>query len=207
MRVDGQQSFLFEFLGWDETKEATVKRKSEGFSIEDLFSGKAPERYTEIDTGRGDDTVFVEKTGPDEYTVTVNGEELTLTREEMKNLHLKTGSGNDRIIIDPSVDIPLNVDSGGGDDVIVNHASGVKIDAGFGDDHVVSTGDACEIVTGYGDDYVAIYGDGNRVTDGELDPLLELLGVDHGDDELHDFGRGNDIPDYWSRKKREELEG
>jgi Ca2+-binding RTX toxin-like protein len=160
MKVDGQQSVMFNLFGFEKTEEASIKRKSE-FDWQNPFSSNS---HLEIDAGGGDDRIYVKKTGPDEYLVDINGEQMTLTREEMKNLHLKAGSGDDRIIIDSSVDIELNIDAGDGDDTIVNDAHGQKIDAGDGDDTVVNMGDDCEITAGRGSDDVWLLGDRNTVT-------------------------------------------
>src|SRR5262245_31881550 len=135
MRVDGQQQFFFGLFGNDEQqfKEAKVtKENGNGFGIFGFPFGTS-DKLT-IDAGSGDDKISVKKTGPDEYEVNVNGQKFTLSKEEMKNLTIKGGSGNDSIYIDPSVDVAINVDGGSGDDQIENHANGTHITGGSGND-------------------------------------------------------------------------
>ena len=164
MKVDGQQSVLFDYFGLGKFEEANVKKKTD-FNVADLFNGGLKE-HLEIDAGAGDDLIKVSKTGDNQYTVSVNGQEFQLTREEMENLELDAGAGNDKIIIDESVDVAIKVNGGGGDDQIVNHASGIEIDGGKGDDQITSTGDLNDIRGGAGRDTISVTGNGNHVTGG-----------------------------------------
>lgn len=190
MKVDGQQSVWFDVFGQGKFEEASVKKKSD-FDWSDIFNGGAKE-HLEIDAGAGDDLIKVSKTGDNEYTVSVNGQEFQLTREEMENLELNAGAGNDKIIIDESVDVAIKVNGGSGDDQIVNHASGIEIDGGKGDDQITSTGDLNDIRGGAGRDTIAVTGDGNHVTGGGgFWDFFTFLGLSQ--DHVSVSGEGNKV--------------
>lgn len=153
MKVSGENTFWYQLTGQQQFKEANVKQEgSNGFF--GLFGSKS----ITIDAGAGDDKISVQKLGPNQYEVNVNGQKFILSEEEMKNLTIKGGSGNDSIIIDDSVDIAINVDGGSGKDKIINHANGTKIDGGSGDDVIVSVGHFCEIMGGAGKDVILVDG-------------------------------------------------
>ena len=189
MKVDGQSTLFYDIFGEQRFEEARVKREREGGWL-GLF-GK--EKLT-IDAGAGDDWITVKKTGDDEYTVSVNGQKFKLTKEELENLEIKGGSGDDIIQVDASVDVDIKVDGGSGRDIILNQADGTTIDGGSGDDLIVSTGDHCDIAGGSGRDKIKVRGDDNEVTGGDRDVWdFWSFFFNREQDEVIVEGDGNDV--------------
>jgi Ca2+-binding RTX toxin-like protein len=182
MKVDGESSpFGYGFFSNEQQhREATVTRGEDPFSV--FGFGRSGAKLT-IDAGAGDDDIRVSKKGPDEYLVTVNGQEFTLTKEEMKNLEIKGGAGNDRIIIDPSVDVAIQVDGGKGDDQILNFADRTRITGGSGSDFILNTGKDVEIDRGASSFFDLLFGQRAQVVDlgtrsEPKDPFAGLFGRD-----------------------------
>ena len=182
MKVDGQSSpFGYGFFSNEQQhREATVTRGHDPFGL--FGFGQSGQKLT-IDAGAGDDDIRVSKKGPDEYLVVVNGQEFTLTKEEMKNLEIKGGAGNDRIIIDPSVDVAIQVDGGKGDDHILNFADRTRIDGGSGSDFILNTGKDVEIDRGASSFFDLLFGQRDQVVDlgtrtEPKDPFAALFGRD-----------------------------
>lgn len=193
MQVKGESTFWFDLTGKQQFEEASVKREGSGLGFLGIFGSK---KLT-IDAGAGDDVITVKKAGADKYEVDINGQKFILSAEEMKNLTLKGGEGNDTIIIDDSVDIAINVDGGAGDDTIVNYANGTKIDGGDGDDLIVSVAHFAEIMGGAGRDDIYVYGMGNEIYgDNKKNSFLDLLFGTHDEaDNIHAEGFFNSVKD------------
>lgn len=171
MKVSGENTFLYQLTGQQKFDEATVQREG-GFGFFGLFGSKS----ITIDAGAGDDEISVSKLGHDQYEVDINGQKFVLSAEEMKNLTIKGGEGNDKIHIDESVDIALNIDGGAGDDVIVNHSNFSKIDGGEGNDVIVSLAHFVEIMGGEGSDVIYANGIGNEIYgDKKAETFWEML--------------------------------
>lgn len=169
-------------------REATLKKGADG---EHVFG-----------TGCGDDDVSVRKVGCNRYEVTVNGETWYLTREQLENAKFDLGSGNDRMVIDDSVDVPLQVEGGDGDDTIINRADGIDIRGGDGDDTIISQGNRNTIRGGRGNDRILSVGHGNVIEGGCGWDQIGVLGhfnrVDggRGVDSVWMHGFGNRREDF-----------
>jgi Ca2+-binding RTX toxin-like protein len=187
MKVDGQIAFGLIFTDKQEFDEATVRRQKD-HAFGDIF-GFGGSHY-EINAGAGDDNIHISKTGDDEYSVNINGQEFTLTREEMEDLVVKGGSGNDNIVIDDSVDVAIKVEGGSGNDKILNKSSFQSIDGGSGDDQIVSEGNFNTIRGGTGSDKIQSKGFFNDVDGGTGNSLADLIaGFLRGDhDQVNEEG-------------------
>lgn len=129
-----------------------------------------------LSTGPNPNQVRVSKLASNNYAVTCDGQTFTFSKAELRKLTLDTGGGNDRVVIDASVDVPFRVRTGAGNDAVVNHARGVHISAGAGDDRVVSYASDCYISGGAGRDRLSAYGDRNRLTGNDGNDALFASG-------------------------------
>lgn len=122
---------------------------------------------------------------------------------------VNTGSGNDYILVNPSVKIPVSIDGGSGDDVIIVHGVGpVTIRGGSGNDYIetdspnivlVDGGDGIDIIHHNGTTPGVIRGgsgDDTITSDSSTDTIYGDAGDDiitvHGNDTIY-LGTGNDV--------------
>jgi Ca2+-binding RTX toxin-like protein len=180
MQINGQSSLFYDFFGSQSTKEASISRSADG-------------RIT-IDAGDGDDKISVKKAGPDQYVVNINGEEITLSAEEMKKLTIKGGKGDDMINIDASVDVGFRVDGGAGNDLILNRANGMELNGGRGDDTIVNLASNCTISGGSGNDTIVSHGEGNDLTGGKRKTKEDIFQLLFG--QVDDAEEGGDLFDW-----------
>lgn len=107
MKVDGQASAFLERFNEQRHREATVTRVIPPFNF---FRFGFATRFT-IDAGAGADVIKISKTGLDDYSVNINGQEFSLTEAEMTNLTISGGSGTE-ILVDASIDVPITIMAG-----------------------------------------------------------------------------------------------
>ncbi len=108
-----------------------------------------------IDTGDGNDDVKAslnENTG--EVTIEINGQKHTYSAEDAKNITIRTNGGNDRVEIDPNMQIPVTVEGGNGDDFIQGGAGNDHLDGGAGNDEISGGKGRDMLVPGGGNDTI-----------------------------------------------------
>jgi hypothetical protein len=138
---------------------------------------------TEVFTGSGDDQVDINK-GPDNLVhVKVNGAEVwSGTELQFQRLKIDTGAGDDKVI--NTVDA-ANIFTGSGNDKVESTASNASIDTGDGNDRVKSTGSDNHIETGRGADNVQSRGESNQISTGSGNDYVKSQGdlnsIDLGD--------------------------
>lgn len=203
MQVDGTSTPIFPFpFPHRPGQDTTVRRDGDDIVL---------------DAGRGDDEIHVRRGQDGNYNVNVNGVDYCFTPDEFARLKIKGGRGNDRITVDGSVDQPVRVDGGRGDDTIINRADGADLRGGRGDDTIVNHSNGSTIRGGRGDD--TVYNDGigndvrgnrgddriqsngafNRVHGGRGDDKIDNTGWFNqvrgwrGDDDIFSVGPGNDV--------------
>jgi hypothetical protein len=128
-----------------------------------------------ISTGNADDLVEITKGADNRIHVMVNGKEAwSGSPREFTRVRIETGQGNDTVInhVDGAV-----IDTGAGDDTVHNYgshnliitgsAAGGGFMASFDRDTVVSHGNDNTILTGFGDDRVTSTGDYNSIQTGD----------------------------------------
>ena len=168
-----------------ETGEANVRRNKDGQII--------------LDAGAGNDRIDVARLKDREnfYGVTVNGQLHEFARKEMMRLTIKAGAGDDRVFVDPNVDVPIRVDAGRGNDRVINQANGARIDGGAGDDHLINFSSATHVRGGQGNDTVNSHGIFNTLEGGAgRDDIYSRGDADFvsggaGNDKLNAWGSGN----------------
>jgi hypothetical protein len=127
---------------------------------------------------RADDKITVEKVGDDLYTVRVNDEKVYyLSAEELANVTIDGGRGDDEIHVSSNVDVGLTILGGSGDDVIYGGSGDDHIDGGRGQD-VIQGGDGADVLIG-GAGADAIYA-GSQAT--VYTNNVESTEEDHNDD-------------------------
>jgi hypothetical protein len=89
-----------------------------------------------------------------ELQVNLSGKFWTFPVKSVKQFAINTGSGNDYIYIDPGIDIPANIHSGNGNDVIRGGAGNDTIISGDGNDFIFGKGGNNIIEAGSGRDTV-----------------------------------------------------
>jgi hypothetical protein len=143
--------------------------------VKDLFKPAA----TEVFTGSGDDQVEINM-GPDNLIhVKVNGSEVwSGTEYQFKKLKIDTGDGDDHVVNTVNA---AEIFTGSGDDIVINVASRANINTGAGYDKVNSRGNYNNILTGRGNDSVENKGESNRID------------TDSGNDVVHSLGDNNDL--------------
>jgi hypothetical protein len=127
-----------------------------------------------IRTGDGNDVVQID-TGDDHLVhVKVNGKEAWAgTREEFDKVQIDTGRGDDLVI--NHVD-GARINTGDGDDVVVNDASKTIIDTGYGKDIVQSHGNHNFINAGGDDNQVYSQGSHNSIVTGAGNDVVDSRG-------------------------------
>ena len=147
-------------------------------------SATRPQSSTVIQGTSGNDQVHVSKApgllgSLGLYEVNVNGKIQHMTKKQLEASTIKTGAGNDTVVIDSNVKANVHVNGGSGNDVIVGGGGNDFLEGGRGDDIIVGRGGDDVIKGGRGND--TIYGGaGNDVIQGG-----------RGNDKLHG-GRGKD---------------
>jgi Ca2+-binding RTX toxin-like protein len=158
--------------------------------------------------GSGDDKVRIEKTGYDEYKVTINGEDHFLTRAQLEATHFDLGAGNDQMYVDASVDARITVNGGAGDDrikggsgndTIMGGSGNDRLRGGAGDDHIYgnsassggSTSEEDKISGGDGNDWLYGSNGNDRLSGGNGDDTIQ---GGRGDDRING-NAGNDVAD------------
>jgi hypothetical protein len=152
---------------------------------------------TEINTGAGDDKVEINKEADNLVHVKVNGKEIWSGSEiQFQRLKIDTGDGDDQVI--NKVD-GANIFTGAGNDTVENTANDVRIDTGNESDTVISKGSRNRIETGRGSDKVKNYGTSNEIRTGreqdrvDSDGDLNTIESGDGDDTVRSWGDENTI--------------
>jgi PKD repeat protein len=113
-------------------------------------------------------------------TVDVSGKRETFAANQVKQLNITTGSGSDYIYINPAIDIPSEIQSGNGDDIIRGGGGHNTIIAGNGNDVINAEGTDNVIQAGSGNDIIMGHADNNTITAGNGNDYVISLGqADH----------------------------
>ena len=190
-----------------QTQEVTISRSSTPAADPNA----PPIERLVFDTGGGDDNVRVTRdpnTGATVITVngerhtvsfahdnatggqvaTVDGRQYQLARDDVNNLKIRLGDGNDRLDVGSGVRINLTVEGGEGNDWIRTGAGDDRVEGGAGDD-TVFTGAGRDYVNGSrGNDRLHAGSGHDTVYGGDGDDYLQ---GDAGHDYL-EGGRGGD---------------
>lgn len=151
--------------------------------------------------GNGDDRVEVRANESGTSDVYVNGERYPVTLNAGQEITLRTGDGNDVILVGSDVRVNIVVDAGAGDDFIMTGAGNDRIDGGTGNDTVYAGAGRDDVFGNSGDDHIS-GGDGNDVVyGGDGNDFMTGTG---GDDYL-EGGAGNDT--VWGGAGRDILSG
>ena len=106
---------------------------------------------------RGDDNVHVSRAEGlagqlGLIEVSVNGKKQMLTGEQAKRLEIRTGRGNDTVVIDSNVKQGIKVDGGSGNDVLIGGSGDDFLSGGKGNDVIFGRGGNDLIKGGRGND-------------------------------------------------------
>ena len=163
-------------------EEATVTRSFSGNDI------------TLTTRGNGNDSVDVRYNPDGSATVTVNGEEYEFSADEMKNLTINTGKGNDTVVVQQENSAGRNgltINTGKGNDTVTGGDGNETINLGKGNDTVDSGGGDDTVDGGRGNDHI-VTGDGNDTVKGGRG--RDYIDAGDGNDTVNG-GRGRDIID------------
>ena len=128
-------------------------------------------------TGSGNDTVDIQMGPNGRISVMVNGKQAwNGSPEEFQNLTIDTGEGNDVVINNVS---GATIITGNGADKVVNRASKASINTGDGCDVVVSIGDSNQIATGNDADSINSMGNKNEIIRGLGDDFVSTIGSEN----------------------------
>ena len=155
-----------------------------------------------ISVDETNETVFIEQIGGNasSATIRVTGFGISQTYAHVSRVHASLGDGVDRIVIDPSVKIPVTIDAGAGDDTIEvrGSGSGVSISGGENDDLITIGGSVSGIADGgAGNDTIRNTGTGVMTLRGGDDDDL-LVGATAGD--VLEGGQHNDTLEGLARR-------
>ncbi len=178
-----------------------------------------PNGLITLQAGAGNDNIRVAGLGDGRYGVSVNGHFFSFTQDEMAKLTIHAGDGDNSVMIDQSVDVPVSVKSGAGKDRVFNAGRGTMIDTGAGDDRIVNRGDQAKIHGGAGNDQIDQEGSGATLSGGEDDDVIRARGTGNlvqggnGHDALYADGQqnyvrggaGNDVA--WVNGTQNKVEG
>ncbi|MBQ7569221.1 hypothetical protein IJT17_10540 [bacterium] len=105
--------------------------------------------YTMVKGTNGDDTIGVSNGENGGLNITINGKTTAYTAKQAEKLIIAAGDGHDRIKVDSDVTANLlisggrgfdNIESGAGNDIIVDNLGQNYIDAGAGNDKIIARG-------------------------------------------------------------------
>jgi hypothetical protein len=163
-------------------------QKDEGSALKPIREKFKP-MPTEIFTGAADDKVEINKGSDNLVHLNVNGTEIwSGTDIQFKRLRIDTGEGDDQVI--NSVD-GAKILTGAGKDDVTNLADNARIDTGDGDDEVQSKGSHNKIETGHGDDIINNKGAANVIHTGSGEDKVGS----RGDRNQIELGDGSDVVD------------
>jgi hypothetical protein len=144
---------------------------------------------TYLDAGAGNDDVRVSQLADGRLQVTTNGEAVTLSRRESRNLVIRGGAGDDRIELDANVTRGVTLEGGRGNDILIGGQGRDILRGGAGHDYLEGRGGNDVLSGGSGND--VLYGmDGNDTLYGGRGQ--DYLDGGRGNDRL-EGGRGNDM--------------
>jgi Ca2+-binding RTX toxin-like protein len=178
-----------------------------------------PNGLITLKAGAANDLIRVARMADGRYRVNVNDHSFAFSQDEMKKLTIHAGDGDNAIMVDRSVDVPISVKAGQGRDRVFNSGRGTMIDTGAGDDRIVNRGEGAKIHGGAGSDYIDHQGRGATLSGGEEDDVISARGTGNlvqggnGHDELSAEGTnnyvrggaGNDVG--WVSGSQNRLEG
>ncbi len=210
-----------------EFRNAEAQEQSSDASTWDIANEKYSKDVTALTNSLGDQinnaTIAMGTDKDDKITVSVNQNGsivVTVNDKTMKPVSPKSsifidgGKGNDTIIVDPKVTVPLHITGGlgndtiiggSGNDTIIDNYGANTIDGGAGDDIIIANGldlyfwsDGNTINGGDGNDYIEGSNVKDKLSGGNGYDVIYGLG---GNDEIHggagndylDGGKGNDI--------------
>lgn len=150
-----------------------------------------------LETGEKSDQIHISQRPDGQLYAQVNGRDYTFnTGDGHSNvptfLHIKTGAGDDRITIDPTVTVPVEIEAEDGDDVIQAGGGNTSIYGGRGNDHI-RLGSGIGYAEGNEGDDTIIGGPGHAVMYGNNGN--DRLYASHGPNSKHshlDGGTGDD---------------
>ena len=148
---------------------------------------------TNIWLGSGNDKAHLHYNADGSGTLTVNGEKSELSKDEMKNVVLDAGRGNDQVVItgNPGLDNHLTIAGGKGDDILQGGSGNEVIYGSKGQDVIYGGGGNDTIDGGKGADYIDGGGGDDNIYGGSGNFADHILGCDGND--LLSGGRGRDI--------------
>ncbi|MBZ4421310.1 M91 family zinc metallopeptidase [Myxococcus sp. RHSTA-1-4] len=117
---------------------------------------------TVVDLGTGNNEATVSRTADGGLTVTSDGNSVTLTAEQARNVTLRGGDGNDRISVDADVTANLRIEGGDGNDTLVGGGGRNTLVGGAGDDYLQGGAGSDSLQGGEGRD--VMYGLGGTDT-------------------------------------------
>jgi Ca2+-binding RTX toxin-like protein len=91
---------------------------------------------------KGDDNIHISKADGllgqlGLYEIDVNGKKQFVTKEQLENTEIRTGSGKDRVVVDENVTAGVNVNGGAGRDVIIGGSGNDRLSGGNGNDIIL----------------------------------------------------------------------
>ncbi len=139
--------------------------------------GSAQRTARAVSTGVINETVRIEQIGSLSgglATIRITAFGHTRTYANVQRIHAYFGDGVDNLVIDPSVQIPVTIDGGSGNDTILvqGSGSGISVSGGSDNDTITVSGSASGTVNG---------GDGNDTLRHTGTGALSLFGDDGND--------------------------
>ncbi len=128
-------------------------------------------------------------------TIDLDGQQVThrQTFEGVQSIRFDGGMGDDKIIVDSSVAVPVDLKGGSGNDVLLSNGTGVAIiDGGVGDDKIMGGTASDTLIGGPGNDEL-FGGDGADILYGGDD--ADILDGGAGNDQL--YGEAGSDSYYW----------
>jgi hypothetical protein len=119
-------------------------------------------------------------------------------RLQIQEIRVVGSPGSDKVVLGRNIDVPANIATGDGNDVVVGGAADDTIDVGAGNDRAAGGGGADAIAGGAGDDRLSGGNGNDTLTGGDGRDVLtgdkgnDVLSGEAGNDSLWG-GRGNDV--------------
>lgn len=145
---EAASSPAFVMTGADKYKEGSdVRELAYGLARCEIRGDFAVSDYTVLKAGDGDNDIKLSGNGSGSLIVDVDGSRRTFSASEAKKLIIDGGGGNDRIIADNNLNMDLRIvggegsdriETGGGNDFIIDSYGSNYIKAGDGDDRVIA---------------------------------------------------------------------